>query len=59
MWKPATELQEVSKFIEGLQKEHLVGEEVRQWTSSIQWLYGRDARWEKETIHLGHLKVAQ
>lgn len=59
MWKPATELPEVSKFTEGLQKEHLLGEEARQWTSGVQWLCGRDAHWERETIHPGHPKVAK
>lgn len=59
MWKPATELPEVSKFTEGLQEEHLLGEEVRQWTSGVPWHYGRDVRWEKETIHPSHPKVAK
>lgn len=59
MWKPATELQEVSKFIEGLQEEHLLGEEVKQWTSGISWFYGSDACWEKETFHPRHPKVAK
>lgn len=59
MWKSATELKELSKFIVELQEDHLLGEEEGQWTSGIQWFCGPGASWEKDTTHHHYSKVAK